>query len=106
MSKRITINFNDHTSKSYNIFINWQSNEMAHKRNMEKFYAPVSFMLEKIALDSGHGVPDISSFIVNGSKLKANPWEFITVQNPEPRDFFFSELAIDELSRTLGIRGD
>ena len=47
MSKRITINFNDPTSKSYNIFINWQSNEMAHKTNMEKFYGPVSFMLEK-----------------------------------------------------------
>ena len=28
------------------------------------------------------------------------------VQNPEPRDFFFSELAIDELSRALGIRAE
>ena len=68
--------------------------------------APLVLCLKKIALDSGHGVSDISSFIVNGSKLKANPWEFITVQNPEPRDFFFNELAIDELSRALGIRGD
>ena len=62
--------------------------------------------MKKVALDSGHGVSDISSFIVNGSKLKANPWEFITVQNPEPCDFFFSELAIDELSRAFGIRAE
>ena len=72
----------------------------------KNFMAPLVLCLKKIALDSGHGVSDISSFIVNGSKLKANPWEFITVQNPEPRDFFFNELAIDELSMALGSRGD
>ena len=90
MSKRITINFNDHTSKSYNIFINWQSNETAHKRNMEKFCASVSFMLEKIALNSSHVVSDITYFTVNSNKLETGSWALITVQNSEARDSFLA----------------